>query len=134
MHEIAEIARVQTFSIESAAMQPEKLLAESRAGSRDRQRILRLAGSFTMATLSVFQDALNAGDAPSLIIEMSEVSRIDSAGVGALVQAYVSCRRAGGRLALVGVNTRVQDVLQTAGFDKLFAAYARLGEAEQALA
>lgn len=134
MHDFGGFARELSFSIESAAMQPDKLLAESRAGSRDRQRILRLAGPLTTATLSVFQGAMHAGATPSLIIDMNEVSCIDSAGVGALVQAYVACRRAGGRLALVGVNPRVQAVLQMAGFDKLFATYAQLGEAEQALA
>ncbi len=114
-------------------MPGDRLLLESRAGAGEGQRILRLSGPFKFSTLSPFQDALRAPSVPSLIIDLAEVPCIDSSGAGALVQAYVSCRRAGGRLVLVGVNERVGSSLRMTGLDRLFNIYASVGEAEAAL-
>jgi len=53
-----------------------------------------------METLFAFQNAIIKETAAALIIDMTEVPRIDSAGLASLVQAYVSSRGAGRRLAL----------------------------------
>ncbi len=53
--------------------------------------------------------------------------------VGALVRAFVSCNKAGRRLALVGLNHRVKNVLQLTGIDPLFEIYPTVREAEEAI-
>lgn len=53
--------------------------------------------------------------------------------VGALVRAYVSCSKSGRKLAFVGLNHRVRNVLQIVGVDPLFDTYPTISEAESAL-
>lgn len=53
--------------------------------------------------------------------------------IGALVRAYVACNKAGRKLALVGLNHRVANVLRLTGVDSLFATYSDVAEAESVL-
>jgi anti-anti-sigma factor len=50
--------------------------------------------------------------------------------VGTLVRTFVSCHKSGRKLALVGLNHRVRNVLQITGIDPLFDIYATVAEAE----
>jgi anti-sigma B factor antagonist len=49
-----------------------------------------------------------------LILDLRDVSYIDSAGVGALIAKYVSLRRRGGDLRLVSLSDRVRRVITIA--------------------
>ena len=80
-----------------------------------------------------FQDAAAAITSPRLILDLSEVPSLDSTAVGALVRVFVSCQKSGRKLALVGVNHRVRNVLRITGVDPLFDVYAAIPEAEAAL-
>ncbi len=115
-------------------MQPGPSSVEGRAGSRAGQHVLCVKGPMTLTTAPAFQDAVRSVAAPCLIIDLSEVPYIDSSAMGALVQAYVSCQKAGRRLALVGLSHRVKAVLQITGLAPLFHTYGTLSEAEQGLA
>ena len=61
---------------------------------------------FTTSVLSV----LRAGQ-PWLILDLAAVPYLDSLGIGAIVHAYTSARRAGGTLKLVHVNGRNRQLL-----------------------
>ena len=52
----------------------------------------RLSGKLSLETVSGFLQALRPLDAPKLILDMSGVSYLDSAGAGALVQLFVHRR------------------------------------------
>lgn len=47
-----------------------------------------------------------------LLLNLSEVSYIDSSGIGELVSAFTSVTNHGGQLKLVGLTKRVKDLLQ----------------------
>ena len=47
----------------------------------------------------------------NLLIDLSGVSYVDSAGLGQLVQAYATTRNKGGALKLVNLTKRLQDLL-----------------------
>lgn len=47
----------------------------------------------------------------NLLIDLSRVSYVDSAGLGQLVQAYATTKNKGGSLKLVNVTKRLQDLL-----------------------
>jgi anti-sigma B factor antagonist len=96
-------------------------------------RILRVSGPITHATSLAFQDAIRAISSPNLIIDLSDVPSLDSMAIGILVRAYVFCNKAGWKLALVGLNHRVSNVLRLTGVDSLFDRYSTLSEAESAL-
>jgi anti-anti-sigma factor len=106
----------------------------SQPSSRAGQEILLLKGAFTSTASATFVDAVAAVAAPRLILDMSEVPMVDSMAVGALVRAFVSCHKSGRKLALVGLNHRVHNVLHLTGIAPLFDTYASIGEAEAGLA
>jgi anti-sigma B factor antagonist len=104
-----------------------------RAGTSAGVHILSVKGAITHATSSALQEAVNAAPAGGLIVDLTEVPSVDSMAVGALVRVYVSCTKGGRRLAFVGLNNRVRNVLQIVGVDPLFDTYATISEAETAL-
>jgi anti-sigma B factor antagonist len=58
-----------------------------------------------------------------LIVDMTAVTHIDSAGVGTLVDVYRKVRAAKGRMSLVGISPRVQGVFEVTRLDKFFMIY-----------
>ena len=56
-----------------------------------------------------------------LILHMSEVSYIDSSGVGSLVEIYRRLKRQNGAFVLVAPGPRVMSVLEITRLDKFFA-------------
>ncbi len=74
-------------------------------------RVLRLDGPLTLSNIFQFQSLVRVDRCCSLIVDLSKVPYVDSAGIGSLVGAHVS-RQKGGTLTLVGVSPRVRDALQ----------------------
>ena len=46
-----------------------------------------------------------------IVIDLGEVTYMDSSGLGELIQAYTTIRKAGGALKLMRVETRLRDLL-----------------------
>lgn len=81
-----------------------------------------------------FRDAFRPEtSAKSVILDFSEVPYVDSAAMGSIINAHVSCANAGRRLALVGVADRIMAMLKLTRVDSVLAIYATLQEARQAL-
>jgi anti-sigma B factor antagonist len=97
-------------------------------------RVIALTGVLTISTLFAFQDFAHADKSEALIVDMSGVPYIDSAGLGSLISAYVTREREARKLAFAGVNARVKMVMTVCGVDQLFQTYASVAEAEKALA
>lgn len=49
--------------------------------------------------------------ARKLLINLADVTYVDSAGLGALVQSFATVKNQGGALKLVGVTKRIKDLL-----------------------
>jgi len=92
-----------------------------------------MSGALTLHSLFPFQEAVRADTAPTLIVDLSKVSFVDSVGIGALVGAYVSRQKDGRMLALVGVGERVNASLNVSGLQKFFPTFASVEAAEQSL-
>jgi len=103
------------------------------AAGRQGQNVLTVTGSITTTTAAAFQEAVIAANAPRLIIDMTQVPSIDSMAIGALVRVFVSCNKSGRKLALVGVNHRIQNTLRITGVEALFDTYPTVPEAEAGL-
>ena len=112
-------------------MPTDKLQVERSVGAHKGQSVIRCVGPLIMETLSAFQNAIRKETAAELIIDMTEVPRIDSAGLGSLVQAYLSSRNVGRRLALAGVNQGVRALLQITKLERFFPIFESRGKAEQ---
>jgi anti-anti-sigma factor len=73
-----------------------------------------------------------AAAAPRLILDLSELTFINSAGLGALIVAYRTCRGLGGALHLVGPRECVADVLRITHLDRLIPTFPTLADASAA--
>ncbi len=93
--------------------------------------ITRLSGMLSLETVHTFIETMRPEPAAYLILDMSGVSYLDSAGVGALVSLFVSRRNREKKLAVAGLTTQGNAVLQVAGLTKLLPIFSTV---EQALA
>lgn len=60
-----------------------------------------------------------------LILNLSDVTYIDSGGLGTLVGVYSSARAGGADIRLTGLGQRLRDVLQITKLAAVFAVYGR---------
>lgn len=114
-------------------MSNDALTLETRDGAAPGQRVIALHGVLTISTLFSFRDFAHADTAETLIVDMSDVPYIDSAGLGSLISAYVTREREARKLALVGVSDRVKMVMTVTGVEQLFQNYPTVSEAEKTL-
>jgi anti-sigma B factor antagonist len=115
-------------------MQKEFLRIEDRPGTQPGQRILSLTGAVVLATVFDFQATVRADQSKSLIIDFSGVPYVDSAGIGALVGAYVTRQNSGRSLALVGVSDRIHNALKITHVEQFFRFFNSVRAAEEATA
>jgi anti-sigma B factor antagonist len=113
-------------------MPQEPLTLEDLPGSKDGQRILRLKGPLVISNLFEFQAKVRADTSRALILDFTAVPFVDSAGIGALVGAYVTHQKDGRSLALVGVSERIHHALQVTRVEHFFHFFNSLAEAENA--
>jgi anti-sigma B factor antagonist len=113
-------------------MPQDPLVLEDLPGSRDGHRILRMDGPITIGNLYEFQSRVRADRSSTLILDLTKVPYMDSAGIGALVGAYVTHQKEGSRLLLVGVNERVLNALKVTRVEQFFSFFETLESAEQA--
>ena len=110
-------------------MSAETFHVERRPGLSGAIDILTVKGPITHSTSPAFQEAISTVTAPRLIVDLTEMPSVDSQAVGALVRAFVTCNKAGRRLAFVGLNHRVKNVLKITGVEPLFDTSASVAEA-----
>ena len=113
-------------------MNMENLQIVTSPGAHEGQKTLVLKGPLTIHTVFGFQDAIRREAAPELILDLGGVPYVDSAGLGALVGAYVGAQKAKRKLALVGLNNRVKTLAEMTHVMQLFQCYASVKEAEAA--
>jgi anti-sigma B factor antagonist len=114
-------------------MPQEPLVIEDISGPKDGQRMLRLTGPLTISTLFGFQSKVRTDTSRVLLLDFTSVPYVDSAGIGAMVGAYVTHQKDGRSLYLIGVNERVQNALKVTHVEKFFHFVDSLTAAEQAI-
>ncbi len=108
-----------------------KIPARHRAGIT----ILEPKGKITIgvgdvALREAVHEALEAGST-KILINLENVSTIDSSGIGELVSAYTSVTNRGGALRLLNLPPKVQDILQ---ITQLVTVFDVLDDEEEAVA
>jgi len=86
--------------------------------------VARLTGKLSLETVHGFLCMVRSEPASYLVLDLSGVSFLDSAGVGALVSLFMSRRSTGKRLALAAVAQQGIAVLQVSGLLRLLPPYA----------
>jgi anti-sigma B factor antagonist len=79
--------------------------------------IVDLSGSITSdegsAVLrSTIQDLATHGSSRNILLNLGEITQVDTSGIGELVNAYTSVRNSGGELKLFNLSRPVHDLLQ----------------------
>ncbi len=97
--------------------------------STENQLILRLKGKVSLETVTSFIAQLRPEPSPILVLDMSGVTFLDSAGVGALVQLFVHRKSAGKKFALAAFTPQGVAVMQVSGLVKLLPIYQTAAEA-----
>ena len=69
-----------------------------------------------------------------ILLNLGEVSYIDSSGIGEMVSGFTSVTNNGGQLKLVGLSKRVKDLLQITKLNTVFEAYDDEAEAVRSFA
>ncbi|HYL61284.1 MAG TPA: STAS domain-containing protein [Candidatus Methylomirabilis sp.] len=106
-----------------AFTQPVRLDLEKLPASSGNSLVTRLTGKLALETVHNFIEIMRPEPPAHLILDMSGVSFLDSAGVGALVSIFVSRRNAGKTLALAELTPQGNAVLQVAGLANLLPTY-----------
>ena len=100
-------------------MQSDPLTIEQSTGPKG-QRVLTMVGPIVLNNLFGFQAQVHAERNRDLIIDLSGVPYLDSAGVGVLVAAGVARQGNGCRLLLAGTNERVHGTLKVTRVEEFF--------------
>lgn len=97
--------------------------------------LCRPVGELDAYTVAQFREALGELSAkPRLIIDLSGVPFMDSAGLGALIGGIRRAREAGGDVAVACSRPTLTRLLHTTGFDRIVPVTETLDDAVSALA
>jgi anti-anti-sigma factor len=93
-------------------------------------KLVALTGGLTLETVASFNHSLREEAAPMLLLDLSKLEWLDSAGVGALVQLLVRREKVKNSIALAGLSPRNNAVLQVAQVLRLFSVFPTAADAE----
>jgi anti-sigma B factor antagonist len=88
-------------------MRDEPMTHSYTTGKDDGTLILKISGPLTISTIFGFQNELRAKTPAVLIVDLSETPYMDSAGLGLIMNSFVSAQSHGRKLLLAGVNERI---------------------------
>ena len=106
-----------------------KLDLEKQFRSGNTTVITRLNGRLALETVHDFIETLRPEPAPHLVLDMTDVTFVDSAGVGALVSLFVSRKNHGRTFALACLNQQARAVIEVSGLTKYLPIFASLEQA-----
>ena len=100
-------------------MPQETLAVESFAGKSEGTRIVRVVGPVLLNNFFALKGELDKTQTPVTILDLSGVEYMDSAGMGTIINFYVSSQRRGHKLIAAGVNQRVIELFKLTHVDSL---------------
>ena len=102
----------------------------------NRAMVISVAGRVDAVTAREFENESNAWtgeDEKGLVVDLTGVDYISSAGLRSFLVLGKRVKAAGGSLVLSGLNGMVRDVFDMSGFATLFPVYATLEEAVESI-
>jgi anti-anti-sigma factor len=100
------------------------------AGQRDGVVVMTLVGPLTLRNIFEFQKKIAVDPPQVMIFDLSQVEYMDSAGIGVLINYYVSAQKNGRRMTLVGANQRLDALLEMTRVKELLKNYPTVEAAE----
>lgn len=108
-----------------------KIQTEKTAGGI---RAFQLSGPLVLSTLFEFQDLARADSDSAVVVDLSGVPYMDSAGLGAILGIMASCQRKGRGFGITGATDRIQTLFRVTHVDGLIPTFDSLDAAERQLA
>ena len=96
-------------------------------------KILKLSGPLTIQTLFDFQQMVRGETAKPIIVDISQVAYMDSAGLGCVIAAYTSCQRNKRAFGITGITERIRMLFSLTHVDRLLPCFDSLEAAEAAV-
>jgi anti-sigma B factor antagonist len=89
--------------------------------------VLTLSGEFDTLTASDVRDkvaeVVGQNDAPHILIDLREVTFMDSSALGVLVGALRTARSLGGEVRIIGPNDKLVPLFKITGLNRTFATF-----------
>jgi anti-sigma B factor antagonist len=98
----------------------------------DHTQVVRAAGEIDLAVEGQLQEHLRGlmdRGVKYLIVDLAEVTFLDSSGIQALIAAQGRARTAGGDLVVASASDNVRKIFQITGVTEVFGLYATVDEA-----
>jgi anti-sigma B factor antagonist len=112
-------------------MTDDPLTFECQSGKAAGTRIYRLRGPLTLRNLFEFQAELRKGPPPlAAIFDLTGVPYMDSAGMGALINHFVHCKKNGIEMIVAGASNRVMELFKLTKVDAVIPLVATVEAAE----
>jgi anti-sigma B factor antagonist len=86
-------------------------------------QVLSITGRIKSGYLTILDSEfrkLSGGPAVKLILDVQGVDAIDSSGIGELIKGRADITAKGGRVCLLGSNSRVEMMIKISGLDSYF--------------
>ena len=100
--------------------------------------ILDMSGRISLGDgLADLRDSIRealAGDQKNILLNLAEVSHIDSSGLGQLIGSYATVTSRGGQMKLLNLQKRVNDLMQITKLLTVFETYTNEGVALRSFA
>jgi len=102
-------------------------------GRSEGTMILNLDGPLTLSNMFALQDELRTIKPQALVVDLSGSPYMDSAGLGLIMNYYVSAENNGRKLLLAGTSERIQALLEMTKVDGVLKSFRAVEEAEASL-
>jgi anti-anti-sigma factor len=96
-------------------------------------RIVKLIGPLTLQTLFDFQQVVREESVKPIIIDLTDTSYMDSAGLGSILSVFASCQRTGRGFAVTGLSERIRTLFEVTKVTGILPCYDSLDAAESAV-
>src|SRR5438128_2388137 len=110
----------------------ESLRIETLASSSG-ARIMKLTGPLTLQSLFDFQDAVREDREKPILLDVSGVEYMDSAGLGSVIGTFTSCEASNRGFAITGLNDRIRTLFAVTHVDGLLPCFDSLEAADKSL-
>ena len=110
----------------------EGIRLETQLKDIDGTKVLDVTGEIDVYTAPQFKDAVNTvinSGQKHLVVDMTNVTYMDSSGFGALLSATRRLRPQGGTINLVNVSNAIDRILKITRLNTVFATYGSLEDA-----
>jgi anti-anti-sigma factor len=97
-------------------------------------RVIKPVGPLVLRNLFEFQDTVRKEAAKSVIVDITGVPYMDSAGLGAVISIFASCQRTNRGFAITGVSDRIRTLFEVTHCDGLLPCFDTLEAADASLA